>query len=82
MPELQKIKRYILENFLFSDDEAALASDAPLIRGGIIDSTGIAELVTFIEDTFGIQVEPSEMIPTNFETLGHLDTFVTRKLAA
>ena len=82
MPELQQIKRYILENFLFSDDETALAPGDSLIRGGIIDSTGIAELISFIEENFGIQVEPAEMVPANFETLACVDAFVARKLAA
>lgn len=82
MPELQQIKRFILENFLFSDDDNALAAGDSLIRGGVIDSTGIAELITYIEEQFGIQVEPAEMVPANFETLECVDAFVARKLAA
>lgn len=82
MSELEPIKRYILENFLFSNDDSALAPDDSLIRGGIIDSTGIAELIAFLEERFHIRVEPAEMVPANFETLECVDAFVARKVAA
>lgn len=82
MTQLQTIKQFILENFLFSDDGNALSEDASLVTAGIIDSTGVAELVTYLEEQFHIEVRADEMLPANFETLRSVDAFVTRKLAA
>lgn len=82
MEQRKQIKRYLLENFLFSTDETALGEQDSLISGGILDSTGVHELVMFLEDTFGIMVEPEEMVPANFETIEAVDRFVTTKVAA
>ena len=75
------IKRYLLKNFLFSDDETALGDADSLIAGGILDSTGIHELVMFIEDEYQIVVAPEEMVPANFDSIEAVDAFVTRKRA-
>lgn len=81
MQQKQQIKQFILENFLFSDDPAAIGDQDSLIRGGIIDSTGIHELIFFLEDQFKLQIVPEEMTPANFDTLQTVDDFVTRKRA-
>lgn len=81
MPQRQAIKRYLLENFLFSSDDTALADGDPLIRSGILDSTGIHELVLFIEEQFQISVAPEEMVPANFDSVEAVDGFVSAKLA-
>lgn len=73
------IKRYLLKNFLFTDDENAIDDGESLIRKGILDSTGIHELVMFIEDEYGIAVAPEEMVPDNFDSIDAVDAFVTRK---
>lgn len=75
----QTIKRYLLENFLFSTDETALGDHDSLIRGGILDSTGIHELVLFIEEEFRIVVAPEEMTPANFDSIEAVDAFVASK---
>ncbi len=75
----QTIKRYLLENFLFSQDESALGDADSLVRSGILDSTGIHELVMFIEEQFEIAIAPEEMIPANFDSIEAVDGFVTRK---
>lgn len=79
MAQRQAIKRYLLENFLFSDDENALGDGDSLIRSGILDSTGIHELVLFIEEEFRITVAPEEMVPANFESIEAVDRFVSNK---
>lgn len=81
MQQKQQIKKFILENFLFSDDESALGDQDSLIRGGIIDSTGIHELIFFLEDEFKLTIVPDEMIPANFDSIQTVDEFVRRKLA-
>jgi acyl carrier protein len=75
------IRRYILENFLFTDDEAALQDGDSFLAGGIIDSTGVLEIMLFIEDTFGIQVNDDEMLPENLDSVDNLVAFVQRKQA-
>lgn len=82
MHQKQQIKQFILANFLFSDDPAAIGDQDSLIRGGIIDSTGIHELIFFLEDQFKLQIVPEEMIPANFDTIQTVDEFVSRKLAS
>ncbi|MGY0557195.1 MULTISPECIES: acyl carrier protein [unclassified Lysobacter] len=76
------IKPFILGNFLFTEDTSALADDTSLIRGGIVDSTGILELIEFMETTYGIRVQPAEMVPANFDSLDTISAFLSRKMAA
>lgn len=81
MQQRQRIKQYILKNFLFSNDDNAIGDQDSLVRGAILDSTGIYELIMFIEEEFKITIAPEEMTPDNFDTLEVMDAFVTRKLA-
>ena len=61
MSHRQTIKRFILKNFLFSDDDTAIGDQDSLVRGGVLDSTGIYELILHIEESFGFTVPPEEM---------------------
>ena len=81
MQHRQKIKEYILKNFLFSSDENAVGDQDSLVRGGILDSTGIYELIMYIEEEFKFTITPEEMIPDNFDTLEAMDAFIDRKRA-
>jgi acyl carrier protein len=81
MLQRQQIKGFILENFLFSNDDKAIGDQDSLIRGGIIDSTGIHELIMFLEEKFQLSVPPEDMIPANFDSIHTVDTYVTQKLA-
>lgn len=74
-----QIRTYILENFLFSDDQSLLSDTDSFIETGIIDSTGIVEIITFLEDEFEIQVRPEEMIPDYLDSVDRITDFVTRK---
>lgn len=80
MDSKQTIRHYILENFLFTDDESTLNDGDSFLVGGIIDSTGILEIMYFIEETFGISVADDEMVPENLDSVNNLHAFVTRKL--
>jgi acyl carrier protein len=77
-----QIKKFVLQNFLFSDNEAAIGDEDPLIRGGVVDSIGIHELIVFLEHSFQISVSPEEMTPAIFDSIRSVDEFVTRKLEA
>jgi len=75
----QDIKTYILENYLFTDDDSQLSSSDSFLDKGILDSTGILEVIYFIEDEYGIKVEDDEMIPENLDSVESLVVFVKHK---
>ena len=74
------VRRFIGENFLFRDDADAIAQDASLLDAGIIDSTGVLELVCFLETSFGIEVGDDEMLPENLDSIRAIASYVDRKL--
>ena len=76
------VRRFIGENFLFRDDGDAITHDASLLDAGVIDSTGVLELVCFLESTFGIEVQDDEMLPENLDSIRAITSYVTRKLAS
>ena len=76
-----KIRKYILENFLFTDDASALDSNDSFLEQGILDSTGILEVIMFLEEEFDVKVQEDEMIPENLDSVLNLVNFVKRKQA-
>ena len=79
--EIQKqIHEYVVENFLFGEDEALTSDDQSFLDSGLIDSTGILELIQFVEDTFEIEIEDEEMIPENLDSIERAARFVESKL--
>ena len=74
-----QIRQYVADNFLFSDDGYPLPEDASFLEEGIVDSTGILELVMFVEETFGVTVKDEEIVPENFDSVGQLATYIRRK---
>lgn len=73
-----QIKQFIKDNYLF-DDSIKLEESTDFFEKGIIDSTGIVELVSFIEETFEIDVKDQELIPENFSTLGNIYNYLSNK---
>jgi acyl carrier protein len=73
-----RIRRFIVENFLFGSDEE-LTDEASFLDQGIIDSTGVLELVTFLEETFYIQIDDEELIPENLDSIINVSKFVSSK---
>ena len=76
-----KVREFVVENFLFGDGEV-LKDDTSFMEEGIIDSTGILELVFFLEETFGLSVEDDELVPDNMDSLQNIAQFIDRKLNA
>ena len=72
------IRNFIIENFLFEDDEN-LKEDTSFLESGIIDSTGILELVSFLEENFGITVEDEELIPENLDSIANVVAYLNKK---
>jgi len=75
----QAIREFIVENFLFGNDNG-LKEDTSFLDEGIMDSTGALELVTFLEETYGITVEDEELIPENLDTINNIAEFLQRKM--
>lgn len=74
-----KIRNYILENFLFTDDESAIDVNASFLEEGILDSTGILEVIMFLEEEFDVKVLDEEMIPENLDSVANLIKFISKK---
>lgn len=75
-----KLREYITTNFLFADG-AQLANEDSFLDRGIIDSTGILEIIMFLEEEFGIKVADNEMLPENLDSIANIVRFVERKSA-
>jgi acyl carrier protein len=76
------VRRFVADNFLFQEDAEALSADESLIGGGIIDSTGILELVSFLEQEFNIEIADEDLVPDNLDSLARINEFLARKLGA
>lgn len=76
------VKTFVVENFLFGDTTQPLADTDSLIENGIVDSTGILELVAFIEDRYGISVSDADIVPANLDSLARITAFVASKTPA
>lgn len=75
----EKVRNFIFENFLFGGTDAELKDDDSFLEQGIIDSTGMLELVAFIDENFGITVEDEELVPENLDSINVLVEFISRK---
>jgi acyl carrier protein len=78
MSSMPEIRHFIVENFLYGQDDG-FDDNVSLLEKGIIDSTGVLELVSFVEDKYGISVEDEELIPENFDSVANLSAYITKK---
>ena len=74
-----ELRLYITENFLFGQDEGVLTDDVSFLEKGLIDSTGVLEIVAHLEQAYGVSVEDEELIPQNFDSVNNLAAYVSRK---
>jgi acyl carrier protein len=72
------VKGYILKNFLFTQKDS-VDNDQSLLRTGVIDSTGILELIAFVEEAFGVHFDDTELVADNFDTINRVAATVSRK---
>ena len=75
----EQIRTFLTSNY-YVTDLAALDDDASLLDRGIVDSTGMLDIILFIEETFDIKVEHNEMLPDNLDSINRIANFVTRKM--
>jgi acyl carrier protein len=74
-----EIRTFLSEAFFIGDDPSELPSSSSLIESGIIDSTGVLELVGFLEDRYGIAINDDELVPENLDSIDNISAFVARK---
>ena len=75
------LRDFITETFLPSAGMDSFSDEDSFMETGIIDSTGVLELLEFLEETFAIQVEDEEVVPSNLDSLNKLEAFILRKNA-
>lgn len=75
-----EIKAFIVSNFLFGQEGGGIADDQSFLETGVIDSTGLLELVSFVEQRYGIAIGDRELVPENLDSLRNISRLVARKL--
>jgi acyl carrier protein len=73
------IRQFLTEAFFLGDDPAGVPGSKSLIDSGIIDSTGVLELVGFLEERYGIRIEDEELLPENLDSIDNILAFIARK---
>lgn len=81
-PMHETIRQFILENYLFTDDTSQLALDDSLLGRGIVDSTGMLEIIMFIEEQLGVKVRDEDMVPENLDSVNRIAAYVTSRRKA
>jgi acyl carrier protein len=82
MTEIEsEVRRFIADNFLLRDDRGSIGDDESLLEAGLIDSTGVLELVAFLETKFEIHMEDAEIIPANLDSIRAIVSFITHKVS-
>ena len=72
------VRQYVVENFLFGED-GNLEDTSSFLETGIIDSTGILELVSFLEETFRVSVADEELVPENLDSIANIVAYLQKK---
>jgi len=72
------IRTFIVDNFLFGD-ENGLKNDSSFLREGIVDSTGIMQLVSFLQDRYRVAIEDEELTPENLDSISRVSAFIQKK---
>jgi acyl carrier protein len=74
-----QVRAYVVDHFLFGQGGEKLGSEDSFLEKGLIDSTGVLEVVMFLEERFGIKVQDEELVPENLDSVGRIARFVERK---
>ncbi len=79
MNHVQKVREFIIENFLYGED-GRITDETSFLGSSIVDSTGVLELVNYLEETFQISIGDDEIIPDNLDSLKNIDRYLKRKM--
>ena len=82
MPVKEELRTFIVENFMFGQENKNFSDAASMLENGLIDSTGVLELVAFVEEKYGISVADEELLPANFDSVDNLAEYVRKKTPA
>ena len=77
-----RVRDFITDTFLFGEEDERFTDTASFLETGIIDSTGLLELIAFVEDEFSFRIEEHEMTPSNLDSVANISAFVLRKTGA
>jgi acyl carrier protein len=78
MNRAEQVREFVISSFLFGDG-ALLKDDQSFLESGIVDSTGMLELIMFLEGTYGVKIESEEMVPENLDSINRVVQFLTKK---
>ena len=76
----EELRRFIIDNFLFGVEDSQFSDDDSFLEKGLIDSTGVLELVGFVEEQYGIRFQDDEITPENLDSVNKLIQFLNKKL--
>ncbi len=76
----EELRNFVISNFLFGQDGDGLSNEDSFLEKGIIDSTGVLELVSFLEEKYQITLEDHELLPANLDSINNLVGFLKRKI--
>ncbi|MEA1867650.1 MAG: acyl carrier protein [Thermodesulfobacteriota bacterium] len=76
-----EIRQFIIDNFLMGQNSDSLKDDSSFLEDGVIDSTGVLELVGFLEENYEIKVEDEELIPENLDSIKNICAYLELKLS-
>ncbi len=75
----KKVREYVVENLLIGEDEAGFSDEQSFLETGLIDSTGILEVIFFLENEFDLEIDDEEMVPENLDSVANIGRFVLSK---
>ena len=76
---LKKVREYVAENLLIGEEEAGFSDEQSFLETGLIDSTGILEVIFFLEKEFDLEIDDEEMVPENLDSVANIGRFVLSK---
>jgi acyl carrier protein len=79
---IARIKQFVIDNFLLGEDEDQLEIEGSLLEQGVLDSTGVIELVSFVEEEYGIEVPDQDVVPDHFGSISGLAAYILQRKEA
>ena len=76
---ISRLREFVVETFLLGEGEDELETEGSLLEQGVLDSTGVIELVSFVEEEYGIEVPDQDVVPDNFGSIAGLATYVLNR---
>ncbi len=76
---VKRVRQYVVESLLVGDEEEEFSDDQSFLEAGMIDSTGILEVIMFLETEFDLDIDDEEMVPENLDSVANIGRFVLSK---